>query len=155
MAGCNKPTPIVDIAIALLRNAAGHFYIQRRAETAHQGNRWEFPGGKVEAGETTDAALIREVAEECGVSVCQATLWRRIEHDYGDTKVRLHLYLVDGYAGQPASREGLVWRWCCAQALLQLDWPAANRQFIHELALIEDDPQSTEPGSGSGFAEEA
>ncbi|MBQ1783645.1 MAG: 8-oxo-dGTP diphosphatase MutT [Gammaproteobacteria bacterium] len=131
-------TAALEIVVALLRDAAGRFYIQRRAESSHQGNRWEFPGGKCEAGESLPQALSRELQEECGVTPVDLWPWRQLEYDYGDRQVKLHLYLVRQWLGEVGSREGLNWRWSTADDLQQLDWPAANLRFIRDLDQLPD-----------------
>ncbi|MBP7546813.1 MAG: 8-oxo-dGTP diphosphatase MutT [Corallincola sp.] len=128
----------VDIVIALLRDAAGRFYIQRRAAASHQGNRWEFPGGKCEPGESLEQALSRELQEECGITAVDPWPWRQLEHDYGDRQLRLHLYLVRQWQGEVGSCEGLAWRWATLSELDQLDWPAANLRFIPDLNQLPD-----------------
>ncbi len=131
-------TATLEIVVALLRDAAGRFYIQRRAEGSHQGDRWEFPGGKLEAGESLTQALSRELQEECGITPVDGWPWRQLTHDYGDRQVRLHLYLVRQWQGEARSREGLSWRWSTADELQQLDWPAANLGFIRDLNQLPD-----------------
>lgn len=126
------------IVIALLQNTAGLFYLQRRAAGQHLAGLWEFPGGKVEIGESGLEALTRELFEECGIEVQkhglqQPELWHEFSHDYGDRRLHFQVYWLRQWQGEPASREGLEWCWMDAQALQQLPWPAANQTFIHRL----------------------
>lgn len=88
--------------------------------------------------ESLVAALVRELDEECGIRIERPELWRVVDHDYGDRLVRLHLFLVVSWHGEPQSRQGLVWRWASVDELRQLDWPAANRQFIPYLDQLAD-----------------
>ena len=121
------------IVIALLQNAAGLFYLQRRAAGQHLAGLWEFPGGKVEAGESGLAALSRELQEECGVVPQQAELWHEFSHDYSDRRLHFQVYWVRQWQGELASREGLEWCWLDSEALQQLPWPPANEAFIRRL----------------------
>ena len=121
------------IVIALLQNAAGLFYLQRRAAGQHLAGLWEFPGGKVEAGESSLEALNRELREECGIEPQQPQLWREFSHDYADRRLHFQAYWVRQWRGELASREGLEWCWLDAEALQHLPWPAANEALIRAL----------------------
>lgn len=71
----------VHVAAAVIRGADGSVLIARRADTQHQGGLWEFPGGKVEEGETVQAALARELQEELGIHVTAARPLIKVGHD--------------------------------------------------------------------------
>ena len=77
----------VTVAVGILIDDAGRVLVTRRAPDAHQGGLWEFPGGKVEAGETLQEALARELREELGVLVEATEALMVLEHDYGDKQV--------------------------------------------------------------------
>jgi len=72
---------------------------------------WEFPGGKITAGESQQQALARELAEELGIVVQQSDLFMSLEHDYTDRTVCLHFFKVIGWSGDPAGLEGQKIRW--------------------------------------------
>ena len=104
-----------------------------RSARQHQGNLWEFPGGKVEAGETFDNALVRELEEEVGIVATDISLYQTISHDYGDKSVVLHFYCVNGFTGQPQSLENQSVTWVPVEQLGTLEFPAANQPVVDAL----------------------
>src|SRR5690606_31469442 len=116
----------VHVAVAVIFDAADRVLVSQRARHLHQGGLWEFPGGKVEAGETVRQALDREIAEELGLDVLQAEPLLDIRHDYPDKAVLLDVWCVREFDGEPHGREGQPWQWIEAGALHTLAFPAAN-----------------------------
>ena len=105
------PQPFVRVAAAIIREGS-RFLVTRRPDGGRHGGFWEFPGGKVEPGETSEQALEREIREELGVGVRVGRLVRRFEHCYDDRTVELCFHeatLVDG-APQPLQVAALAWR---------------------------------------------
>ncbi len=103
--------PFIRVAAAIIRDGP-LFLLTRRPEGGHQPGWWEFPGGKIEPGETAAQALKRELREELGVEVSVGALFRKITHDYDDRLVELSFYeatLVDG-APSPLGVAALAWR---------------------------------------------
>lgn len=123
----------VHVAVGIVRDACGAVLIARRAATAHQGGLWEFPGGKVEAGETVPAALARELHEELGIYVQTATPWLQVRHAYADRQVLLDVWQVDAYQGEPQGREGQPVAWAAVAGLCEVDFPAADAPIIAAL----------------------
>ncbi len=101
-----------------------------RHRSAHQGGLWEFPGGKVEAGETVKEALSRELLEELGISVSAVEPLLQVRHDYGDKAVWLNAWWVSEFTGEERGREGQPLQWANAGQLGQLDFPAANKPIL-------------------------
>jgi len=120
------------VAIALIRRR-GRWLVQRRRDGDHLAGTWEFPGGKVEPGESTEAALAREVAEEVGIAVTILQPLPVIDHDYGDRWVTLHPFLCSA-TGEAVSSEGQPLRWVTMEELGRLSIPEANRELITTLA---------------------
>ena len=89
----------VHVAVAVIVNDADEACISLRHEHAHQGGLWEFPGGKVEAGETVEQALSREIKEELGLDILHSRPLIRIKHDYDDKSVCLHVQKITGFHG--------------------------------------------------------
>ncbi|MDX1636238.1 MAG: 8-oxo-dGTP diphosphatase MutT, partial [Marinobacter sp.] len=126
----------VHVAVAVVRRG-GRVLIARRPDGVHQGGLLEFPGGKVEAGETVQQALVRELAEETGLRVDPASLQPLIgiRHDYGDKRVFLDVWQTDTAAGEAEGREGQPVSWLALAQLQDEDFPAANRAIIRALRL--------------------
>jgi len=99
------------------------------------GGLWEFPGGKLEAQETTLEALRREFNEELGVTVSSALPLIRIHHDYPDKRVLLDVWRVTDWSGRPVGREGQRVEWVTPHVLHQLNFPDANRPIIQAIGL--------------------
>ena len=99
---------------------------------------WEFPGGKVEGAERPDQALRRELAEELGIGVRQAALWRTVEHCYAerDLLVRLHFFHVTAFSGEPCPAEGQNLRWISPAEAPRLDFLPADAGLLAQLARM-------------------
>ncbi|WP_326519129.1 NUDIX domain-containing protein [Acinetobacter sp. CAAS 2-6] len=125
------PKPIVDVAIAILLHH-GKVLAGWREATQHQGNKHEFPGGKVEAGETPEQACRREVFEEVGIGIKEWHPFDLICHEYDDVIVNLHIF----QAAVPAPLLDLIqqpWTWYQRDQLLALNFPKANRAMLQRL----------------------
>ncbi len=112
------------------------FFICRRQAHQHQGNKWEFAGGKVDANETPLQALSRELLEEIAICVVRATPLTIIDFSYPDKKVSLHVYVVSDFTGEPIGAEGQISKWVTLNELYSLDFPAANFAIIEKLMLL-------------------
>jgi 8-oxo-dGTP diphosphatase len=98
-------------------NDSGAVLIADRDRAGSMRDHWEFPGGKVADGEAREPALLRELEEELGIRVTSARHFHFIEHDYPDLRVGIDFYIVDGWEGEPAGREGQQLRWVPRHAL--------------------------------------
>lgn len=107
--------------------------VSQRAADSHQGGLWEFPGGKLETGETTAVALARELLEELAISVTESEPMLRIEHDYIDKQVLLDVWLVTAFSGEPCALEGQPLKWMAIEQLHLLAFPAANAAIVEAL----------------------
>ena len=101
----------VDVAVGILMKANGDVLLAQRPEGKPYAGYWEFPGGKVESGETIVDALRREFVEELGVVVGAAEAWCCVEHVYPHAHVRLHFYISREWQGEPQSLEGQAFSW--------------------------------------------
>jgi len=128
---------LIHVAVGVICAADQRILITRRPARAHQGGRWEFPGGKVEAGETVLQALRRELAEELDLDVRGAEPLCRIRHDYDDRQVLLDVWRVHDWSGQPRGMENQPLRWVCRDRLAPEDFPEANRAIIRCLRLTD------------------
>jgi 8-oxo-dGTP diphosphatase len=125
----------IHVAAAVIRGDDGKILITRRAATQHQGGLWEFPGGKVESGETPQAALARELFEELGIQVSACRPLIKVNHDYNDKQVLLDVWEVSSFSGEPHGAEGQPLAWVTARELGQYDFPAANRAIVAAASL--------------------
>lgn len=122
-----------EIAIALIKNDQQQFLICLRGDNVHQANKWEFPGGKVELGETAEQAMCREVKEEVGLIVLNGELLQSKCFDYGDKQLHLHFYLVDKFKGKATGMEGQPVKWVMKNELALYSFPEANQSIIDSL----------------------
>lgn len=109
--GGNPPRKVTEVAVGVLVQPDGRFLLaQRPAGKPYEGY-WEFPGGKLEPGESVEAALARELHEELGLDVTQCERWHILEHDYPHAYVRLYFCKVTDWRGEPVGREGQAFSW--------------------------------------------
>jgi len=108
--------------------------VARRADDAHQGGAWEFPGGKVEEGEEPEAAALRELEEETGLRASLAEPLLMFVHDYPDRRLRFHVFLVDDPGGEPTVDGDRPFSWADPATLDALPMPEANRAILRALA---------------------
>ena len=97
---------------------------------------WEFPGGKKEPDETRRAALERELAEELGIAVVSAEPFMEISHAYPDRQVRLDVWVVAAYTGEPKPRERQPLRWVTVHELADTGLLAADRPIVTALRAL-------------------
>ncbi|MDY6840571.1 MAG: Nudix family hydrolase [Pseudomonadota bacterium] len=126
----------VHVAVAVIVRE-GRVLIARRPMHVHLGGLLEFPGGKVEPGESVQAALVREIAEETSLRVPEASLEPviGIHHDYGDKRVFLDVWETRAAEGEAKGCEGQPVEWVSPEQLRDKDFPAANRPIIRALRL--------------------
>lgn len=103
--------PFLDVAVGVMINAKGEVLLAQRPKDKSWSGWWEFPGGKIEAGETAKEALIRELKEELDVTITDATPWVSFDYDYPKTKVRLAFFLITAWEGEPKGLERQRFAW--------------------------------------------
>ena len=123
---------VVHVAVGVIARG-DEIFITLRPDDGHQGGKWEFPGGKVEEGETVLQALRRELAEEVGITVNHSEPVIVITHDYGDKQVKLDVHRVNDFTGEPHGKEGQASRWVNVKSLNASDFPEANIPIISAL----------------------
>ena len=123
---------IVHVAVGVIKKNNAIF-ICKRADEQHQGGLWEFPGGKVEAGESVFVALKRELIEEVGLTIHSSSQLMVIEHDYGDKYVKLDVHVVSNFSGEAHGAEGQPSEWVAISELENYDFPEANAEIIEKI----------------------
>lgn len=101
----------IDVAVGILMQANGDVLLAQRPDGKPYAGYWEFPGGKVEAGEAIFDALKREFVEELGIDIISADAWCGVAHRYPHASVRLHFYISRAWHGDPKSLEGQAFAW--------------------------------------------
>ena len=120
---------MIHVAVGLVLDN-DRVFVAKRDQNAHQGGLWEFPGGKVDAGETVEAALSRELNEELGIFVDYAEPVMQIKHDYTDKIVLLDVWQIARYRGEPSGCEGQPVKWLAINELLAEQFPVANQAIV-------------------------
>jgi 8-oxo-dGTP diphosphatase len=127
--------PIVLVAAAALIDVDGRVLVAQRPEGKTMAGLWEFPGGKVDDGETPEAALVRELGEELGITVCETCLspLTFASHGYADFHLLMPLYQCRVWEGIPKPMEGQEIRWHHPNALARLAMPPADVPLVQML----------------------
>ena len=129
----------IDVAVGVLLDAQGQFLLTSRPQGKVYAGYWEFPGGKLEAGETVEQALRRELHEEIGIVIEAAQPWKTELVDYPHALVRLNFCKVYAWTGALDMREAQSFAWASLPVRMSpvlpgtlpvLDWLAAERGFI-------------------------
>ncbi len=139
----------VHVVAAAISNSDGEYLIALRHPDAHQGDKWEFPGGKVEEGEPIEQALSRELDEELGIRPVTTRPLIRIRHHYADKSVLLDVWRVTRFKGEPHGREGQPLVWVSPERLGDYEFPQANYPIVTALTLPECYLITPEPEDGA------
>ena len=129
---------MVHVVCALLEDDSGRLLVARRPSGKHLGGRWEFPGGKLEPGESAQVALHRELAEELGCTIEIGAALTPVTHAYATVTVRLIPYVARLAADSPApeAREHEALRWVTHAELAELSLPEADAPIVAEWAAL-------------------
>lgn len=120
-------------AVAGVLRRDGAFLAVRRPEGKVMAGYWEFPGGKIEPGETPLEALRRELEEELGITDIAAEFWRTVIHTYAHGRVTLHVFLVDAFRGEPAPLENQELVWTPPAGAAELNFLPADLPLLRRL----------------------
>lgn len=129
------PHGMIHVVAGALIDAAGRVLLAQRPSGKHLAGYWEFPGGKVEAGESAQAALCRELREEIGVEVVASEPLIQVPCHYGTKSIFLDVYKVRAFHGKPTSGEGQALRWVPLDALDRREMPLADHPVVTALQL--------------------
>ena len=126
----------IEVVAAVIFREGKVLCVQRAEhEKEYISLKWEFPGGKVEVGESREEALVREIEEELAVEVHELQYLMTVEHSYPDFHLIMHTYTCVLKAGEVELREHVALRWLALEELGQLDWAAADVPVVERLML--------------------
>jgi 8-oxo-dGTP diphosphatase len=123
----------LEVAVLVLINHQNRVLLTQRRNNVHLAGYWEFPGGKIEAGETPHQTLVREIQEELAYHPKKAKIWQTIDYTYPDFSVRLHIFKE--YADHPdvTANEQQAMQWCAIKDLKKQQLPPANQDIVAAL----------------------
>jgi mutator protein MutT len=129
----NLTLPHKQIGVAVIWNQAGQILIDRRKAGSTMGGLWEFPGGKIEPGETAEACIVREIQEELAIEITVGEQLISIEHTYPTFHLKLIVHHCQHLSGIPQPIESEEIRWVNIADLNNYQFPAANIAIINAL----------------------
>ncbi|MEZ5673655.1 MAG: Nudix family hydrolase, partial [Thiotrichaceae bacterium] len=125
----------IHVVAGVIYDSQQQILLALRPSHQHQGGLWEFPGGKVESGETVAQALRRELFEELDIYVDNARPLMRIQHRYPDKDILLDVWQVIAWHGAARGKEGQMLAWCDAAMLQSKTFPTANYPILKAIQL--------------------
>ncbi len=129
---------VILVVAAALYGPDGRVLIAERPAGKHMAGRWEFPGGKVNSGESEADALARELREELGIEVAASASHplMRLTHSYDDRDVELSMWIIERFSGEPQGLDGQRLKWVQPKLLVDEDILDADRPFVEALARL-------------------
>ncbi|KII79892.1 8-oxo-dGTP diphosphatase MutT [Vibrio renipiscarius] len=121
------------VAAVIFNQDKSQIFITKRPDDKHKGGFWEFPGGKVESGESIEQAMIRELDEEIGIQVTEQCVFEHLEYDYPEKSLKFDFILVTAFAGEPYGREGQQGEWVTIKRLENYAFPEANVPILQRV----------------------
>jgi 8-oxo-dGTP diphosphatase len=131
----NLELPHKQIGVAVIWNQSGQILIDKRRASGSMGGLWEFPGGKIEAGETAAECILREIREELGIEITVEEHLISIEHTYPAFQLKLIVHHSQHISGIPQPIESDEVRWVSVKDLDKYQFPAANAAIINAIQL--------------------
>ncbi len=124
---------VIHVVCAVIESDAGLILACQRDDDRHLGGLWEFPGGKIEKGESAEEALIREIQEELGIVIEPISEMRFVVWEYKERTIQLQPYRCKITSGIPTALEHKALSWCPVSELEQFDWAGADLPIVREL----------------------
>lgn len=129
----NVVSDMIEVAAAIIENKEGQILIARRREGKSQAGLWEFPGGKIEAGETAQICLVRELQEEMNILIQPGEQFGKNEHDYGSVQIRLIAYWAKFVSGDIRLVDHDEYEWVARNELDSYIFAPADIKFVEML----------------------
>ena len=127
---------VIEVVAAIIHDEEGRIFATQRGYGPMKDG-WEFPGGKMEAGETPEEALKREIWEELDTRIEVEQLFKTIDYDYPDFHLTMHCYICKVESGKLTLKEHEAARWLTKEQLSSIDWLPADRSIISRLTESE------------------
>lgn len=127
----------ITVVAAVIEHKGKYLCVQRGINKYdYISKKWEFPGGKVEADESLENALIREIQEELAMEINDLDFLITVEHTYPDFRLTMHTYLCKSEQTTPTLTEHLEYTWQSASDMNHLDWAAADLPIVEQLITL-------------------
>lgn len=123
----------IEVVAAIFENEEGKFFCARRKPGGELSMKWEFPGGKIEHGESHEQALVREINEELKLNIDVTDYFMTVEHQYHSFHLTMHAYKAKVIDGTFILTEHTGHKWLKKEELLTLDWAAADIPIVQKL----------------------
>ncbi len=123
---------MIRVSAAIIQQN-GKYLITRRHKHSHLGHLWEFPGGKLESGESPEDCIIRECREEIDLEIKPLRLFHEVKHSYSEVSVHLHFFICEIISGTPKALDCAGIAWASAEELKNYEFPAADIKLIEKL----------------------
>ena len=130
---------MIDVSCAIIIDSQNRILVAQRSATMPLPNKWEFPGGKVEQGETAKQSLIREIKEELDLSIIVVRRIASNSHSYGQKEINLIPFICKISGGEISLKEHQAYKWLKSNELLDLDWAEADVPIVRDLLSTYDD----------------
>ena len=127
---------VIEVVAAIIHDEEGRIFATQRGYGPMKDG-WEFPGGKMESGETPEEALKREIWEELETRIEVEQLFETIDYDYPDFHLTMHCYICKVESGKLTLKEHEAARWLTKEQLSSIDWLPADRSIISQLTESE------------------
>lgn len=121
------------VAAIILNSEQDQIFITKRPEKLHKGGFWEFPGGKVEQGESAEQGLIRELQEEIDITATALDLFDHFDFDYPEKSLTFDFFVVSQFDGNPYGKEGQQGEWVKIEDLKDYTFPEANEPVLEKV----------------------
>lgn len=121
------------VAGIIFNQDKSQIFITKRPDNLHKGGFWEFPGGKVEEGETVEQAMTRELEEEIGIEVTEQHLFEHLEYDYPEKSLKFDFIVISNFNNEPYGKEGQDGHWVDIPKLANYQFPEANEPILERV----------------------